>query len=261
MTLQISDDAVNLIVTEEDGGRQRYVAHYQHFEWPPVGVSGPTIGIGYDCGQVTRAEATADWSGIVSADMLAVIMRGCGLRGEIAGAFVRMHKAEVTVTWDQALTEFRTREVPKWIARVGAHLSNIDKLSPDSLGALVSLAYNRGPSFDGEGDHYREMRAIKAHMAACKFDKIPAEFVSMQRLWPTVPDLQRRRAHEAALFKKGLQQQPSQPAPSSTAAAAAAASSQPASHAAPAPVAPAPAPAPLPSIGETFARLAAFLQL
>jgi GH24 family phage-related lysozyme (muramidase) len=84
---------------------------------------------------------------------------------------------------------------------VAAALPNCDKLSPDSLGAIVSLAYNRGASF---GPGRPEMHNIYNHMVAQQFDKIPAEFVSMTRLWPKGGDLYRRRLHEAELFKAGL---------------------------------------------------------
>lgn len=201
--MNISDGAFNLIVTEEDSNAAYYTRHYEHFEWPQ-NASGPTIGIGYDCGYVTPAEATADWTGLVDDRTLAAIMRACGLRGENANAFVRASGNSVTITWYQAIAEFRNREIPKWIARVAAALPNCDKLSPDSLGALVSLAYNRGPSFDAPGPRYAEMRAIKSLMAAENFSKIPAEFLSMRRLWSPGGDLWRRREHEAALFQKGL---------------------------------------------------------
>jgi hypothetical protein len=201
--LTISDDAFNLIVTEEDSDRAYYTRHYQHFDWP-AGASGPTIGIGYDCGYVTASEARADWDGIVAAATISAIVAACGIRGEAAGAFVRAHGASVTIGWDQAIAEFRNREVPKWIGRVSASLTNLEKLSPDSLGALVSLAYNRGCSFDLPGPRYAEMRAIKQYMAAQQFSKIPAEFLSMQRLWPRGGDLWKRRAHEATLYQKGL---------------------------------------------------------
>jgi GH24 family phage-related lysozyme (muramidase) len=203
MSLMISDAALDLIVAEEDSSPAYYAKHYQHFEWPE-GASGPTIGIGYDCGYVTREEAAIDWSGILSETMMAVVTRACGLRGQVAAAFVRAHRNEVTVTWDQALQEFREREVPKWIAQLQAHLPNLVKLSPDSLGALLSLAYNRGPSFDAPGPRYAEMRAIKSFLAAQNFSRIPAEFLSMRRLWPAGGDLWKRRGHEAALFQKGL---------------------------------------------------------
>ena len=99
---------------------------------------------------------------------------------------------------------FIGRDMPKWEAIVSRALPNTAKLAPDSFGALVSLAYNRGPSFSNTGDRYREMRAIKDHMAKEQFAEIPGEFRSMRRLWPTVTGLRNRRDHEAALFEKGL---------------------------------------------------------
>ncbi|HEX4847294.1 MAG TPA: hypothetical protein VFV30_04070, partial [Novosphingobium sp.] len=83
-------------------------------------------------------------------------------------------------------------------------------LSPDSFGALVSLTFNRGPSYgkarsaNDPLDRYREMRAIKAHMAVGNYAAIPAEISAMQRIWPTVAGLRRRRREEAALFRDGL---------------------------------------------------------
>lgn len=201
--LTISQTAFDLIVTEEDSSEAYYTRHYQHFEWPD-GASGPTIGIGYDCGYVTAAEATADWQGIADAPALAAIVAACGLKGAAAHAFVAAHGASVTIAWDQAIAEFRGRELPKWIAHVSADLPNCATLSPDSFGALVSLSYNRGCSYDLPGPRYAEMRAIKAHMGAKNFSAVPADILAMQRLWPRGSDLWSRRAHEAALFQKGL---------------------------------------------------------
>jgi hypothetical protein len=203
MTAAISEAAFNLIVAEEDSSEAYYTRHYTHFEWP-AGASGPTVGIGYDCGYVTVAEARADWSGIVDDATVAGIAHACGLKGDAANAFVRAHGRSVTITWDQAIAEFRGREVPKWISRVEAALPNTEKLSPDSFGAIVSLSYNRGCSFDLPGPRYAEMRAIKANMTAGNFSKIPGDILSMRRLWPKGGDLWNRRGHEAALFQKGL---------------------------------------------------------
>jgi GH24 family phage-related lysozyme (muramidase) len=204
MATTISDDAFNLIVTEEDSSEAYYTKHYQHFEWPG-GASGPTIGIGYDCGYVAAAEAQADWSGIVDALTMQAIIAACGIQGPAAKAFVLAHGSTVTIPWNPAITEFRNRELPKWIGRVQAVLRNTDKLSEDSFGALVSLSYNRGTGgYDDPGPRYTEMRAIKAHMAAQQFSQIPMDILGMQRLWPKGGDLWNRRAHEAALFTKGL---------------------------------------------------------
>jgi GH24 family phage-related lysozyme (muramidase) len=99
---------------------------------------------------------------------------------------------------------FLGRDMPKWEAIVIKALPNATQLAPDSFGALVSLAYNRGPSFSTVGDRYREMRAIRDHLANQQFDEIPDDFRSMRRLWPNVVGLRNRRDHEAALFEKGL---------------------------------------------------------
>jgi hypothetical protein len=201
--LTVSDDAFNLIVTEEDGSEAYYTRHYQHFEWPQ-GASGPTIGIGYDCGYVSAQEAMSDWSGIVDDHTVAAIVRACGQRGVMASEWVRVHGGSVTVTWDQAIKEFKDRELPKWIQRVQGSLLNCDKLSPTSFGALVSLAYNRGSSFGAPGGRFAEMRSIKQHMSTENFSLITGDLLSMRRLWPQGGDLWRRREHEAALFQKGL---------------------------------------------------------
>jgi hypothetical protein len=201
--MDISQAAFDLIVREEDSSEAYYTRHYQHFEWP-AGASGPTIGIGYDCGYVTKDELTADWSPYVSATALASLVRAVGLKGQSAANFVKFSGQSVTIPWSQALAEFSNREVPKWVAHVREALPNTARLNGDCLGALVSLAYNRGCSFNLPGPRYSEMRAIKAHMMTGQFDHIPDEFLSMRRLWPKNGDLWNRRGHEAALFDKGL---------------------------------------------------------
>lgn len=200
----IPDECVSFIENEEDGSRAYYVKHYEHFEWP-LGASGPTIGVGYDCGYVTVKEAIADWSGIVPDDTVNAICRATGLRGEAAEIFVRAHGGSVTITWEQAVAEFKQREVPKWFDRCRAVLPNFDALPPLCQGAILSLTYNRGAGgYENPGARNAEMRAIRADMIEKKFDRIPLQIVSMRRLWPRGGDLWKRRMHEAALFQKGL---------------------------------------------------------
>lgn len=202
---QSSQAGIDEIVTEEDSGQAYYTRHYTHFEYPG-GASGPTVGIGYDCGYSSADKIRKDWSGIIPDAMVEALVRSAGLTGAAAAEFVREHYASATITWDQAMAEFMNRELPNWEAQCRAALPNYDLLPGDCAGAIDSLAYNRGAAgFHAAGDRYREMRAIHDHMAAKRFDLIPAEFLSMRRLWPTGGDLWRRRGHEAALFQKGLQ--------------------------------------------------------
>lgn len=207
-SLHASQAGIDEIVTEEDTGEQYYTKHYVHFEWPK-GASGPTVGIGYDCGYSTAEQIIKDWHGIIPDAMVEALVRAAGIKGSAAGAWVHQHYSSVAITWDQAMSEFMNRELPKWEAMCRAALPNYDALPADCAGAIDSLAYNRGAAgFHAAGPRYTEMRAIHDHMAAKRFDLIPAEYLSMRRLWPTGGDLWRRRGHEAALFEQGLKAAP-----------------------------------------------------
>jgi hypothetical protein len=198
-----SQAAIDLIVAEEVSSKATYQAKYQHPEWPG-GASGVTIGIGYDCGYSTSSTIHGDWGDKLPAAMVQALQDVAGIHGSPASSHAHALRGVVTVPWDAAMAVFIGRDMPKWEGIVSRALPNTGKLSPDSFGALVSLAYNRGPAFDGQDDRHREMRAIKAHMASGQFAEIPDEFRAMKRLWPNVSGLQHRRDHEAALFEKGL---------------------------------------------------------
>ena len=198
-----SQRAILLQITEEDGDQNYYYRVESHFSYPG-GASGPTAGVGYDCGYSTAEQIKADWTGFVDDATVAALMRAAGITGAAAARWVSVHRHDITISWDQSLAQYKAHELPKWEAITAAHLPNTDLLSGDSFGALVSLTYNRGPSYDAPGNHYLEMREIKAAMAAKNFAAIPDFMLSMRRLWPNTQDLRDRRAHEALLFRDGL---------------------------------------------------------
>ncbi len=208
--MRVSQEAFDLIVSEEVTSKSHYEAKLRHTEWPGAS-SGVTVGIGYDLGQTDREKIREDWRGRVSESMLSSMLSASGVTGRSARSLAAELKAGIDVPWDVAVAVHRECVLPRWEAIVEKALPNTEKLSPDCFGALVSLTFNRGASFDKEGDRYREMRAIKAHMAAGAFDKIPAEIRSMKRIWQGqgVDGLLRRRDAEANMFQHGL----SAPAP------------------------------------------------
>lgn len=216
---EISKEAFDLIVQEEVSSQQAYEAKYRHPEWPG-GNSGVTIGIGYDLRFSTVEQMRADWGPHLPPAMIAALEPACaangnsGQQGEDARALAHRLKASVDVPWDAAMRVFAERDMPKWSNIVANALPNADKLSPDSFGALVSLTYNRGASFNRSESRYAEMRNIKVHMTESDFGKIPAELRSMKRLWPDLRGLRDRRDHEAQLFERGLTAQSSAPATS-----------------------------------------------
>lgn len=198
-----SQRAILLQITEEDGDQNYYYKVESHFSWPG-GASGPTVGIGYDCGYSSAEQIKTDWTGFVDDARVAVLQRAAGIHGSAAASWVANHRHAVTISWDESMAQYKAHELPKWEAITAAHLPNTDKLSGDSFGALVSLTYNRGPSYDAPGNRYLEMRNIKSDMAAERFADIPNQFLAMRRLWPRGGDLWNRRGHEAMLFRDGL---------------------------------------------------------
>ena len=203
MAVRSSQSAIDLIVAEEVTSEATYQKLYEHPEWPG-GASGVTIGIGYDCGYSTANTIQGDWGDKLPAAMVAALQSVAGIHGSPASSHAHELRGVVIISWDAAMAVFLGRDMPKWEGIVARALPNTEKLSPDSFGAIVSLTYNRGPSFDGQSDRYREMRAIKADMASGKFADIPDQFRSMKRLWPNMVGLRNRRDHEADLFEKGL---------------------------------------------------------
>lgn len=215
----ISQAAIDLIVSEEVTSKAVYESKYRRPEWPG-GASGLTIGIGYDVGAgvSTKAQLWADWKGLIPDNMILRLEPAIGVTGQRAASLTAEIRNSVDVPWNAAMAVFEKVDVPRWYARCAKVLPNFDDLSLDCKGALLSLAYNRGASFDNDGDRYREMRAIKAHMAARAYSKIPAELRSMKRLWvgKGLDGLLARREREAALFENGLKPGAAKTAPAPT---------------------------------------------
>jgi GH24 family phage-related lysozyme (muramidase) len=199
----ISERATNLIVAFEVSDQKAYVRAYQHPTWPE-GASGVTIGIGYDIGYARRDWLHEDWQTVIPDAQILSLEAACGVTGRAADELLSSLRS-VVVPWDAAMQEFLKWTQPRTVAETEAALPNTKLLSSDSLGALVSLVYNRGASFFDSGDRFREMRAIRQHMDAKEFGKIPAEFRAMKRLWAgKMAGLVRRRELEAVLFEAGL---------------------------------------------------------
>lgn len=201
--LPISLAAIEEIIREEDSSEFYYQSHYQHPEWPG-GSSGVTILLGYDLGYASAAKIHADLDGKAPAEMVNACVSCAGITGTRAHDAMLRVRTAINLSWSVALQVFLANDMPEWIATIHKVLPNTDKLSPDCLGVLVSLAYNRGAPFDRAGDRYTEMRAIKADMASGHFADISAQLRSMARLWPPSNGVHGRRFREAALFDAGM---------------------------------------------------------
>ncbi|SDD73022.1 hypothetical protein SAMN05216345_11489 [Cupriavidus sp. YR651] len=205
-TATVSDRAMDMIIAFEISSEATYNKLYRHPVWPK-GKSGVTIGIGYDIGYVTADVLARDWNDGIGAAAVAALTPCCGKTGDTANQMLAQVKS-VDVPFAPADAVFKKTVIPRFVARTLAALPpGAENLSPDCLGALVSLAYNRGASFNADGDRYKEMRAIRDDIAQQQLADIPAQIRAMKRLWAGNPDmagLLRRRDLEALLFEQGL---------------------------------------------------------
>jgi hypothetical protein len=207
---RIDARATSLIVTCEVGSEAQYTRLYQTPTWPK-GESGITIGIGYDVGYVTVGDLRRDWVPFLTEVQLTALSEACGRHGT-AARDVLAGMPSIVLGWASADAQFKRITQPRYIGQTERALPNSSMLSAASLGALVSLVYNRGASFSvpSARDRYgrfQEMRNIKAHMRAGEFARIPGEIRAMKRLWMDDPDLLGlliRRDLEADLFQIGL---------------------------------------------------------
>lgn len=208
---KISRRATSLIIASEVSGASQYMHRFHNPTWPG-GSSGVTIGIGYDLGFVNLREFHADWSDYLPAADLRALAACCGLQA--ARARSALHEvARVDIPWPLANRQYEEQIQPRRIGETEAALRNCDLLSPDSLGALVSLVYNRGaagflvPGDKDPAGRFREMRNIRELMEARRFADVPLQLLAMRRLWQRTPGgqgLVLRRELEAQLFSLGL---------------------------------------------------------
>lgn len=210
---RLSPSARDLVIRYESGGRAYYEQTIKaRPHWPGV-ASGITIGFGWDLGWHTRAELDRAWRprlGDAATDRLATALGLRAVEPDRAAKVARLKSlvralADIRIPWETAEAVFDTETVPVEIARTERVLPRTDELPEDCFGALVSLVFNRGAAgFYSTAPRYSEMRAIKEHMQARAFERIPAELRAMKRLWPESPGLQARREDEARLFERGL---------------------------------------------------------
>lgn len=189
------------IISDEDTSELIYTERYRKPEWPG-GMSGVTILLGYDLGYATHEKVDHDLGGKISPQMLVACQSCVGIRG--LAAHIKMLEVHnlIDLPFTLALDIFLKNDIPSWLATNDRLLPNMIKLSPNRRGVLLSLSYNRGPTYNMQGDRYKEMRQIKSDMANEKFNDISTQLRSMARLWPVGNGVHSRRFREAALWDK-----------------------------------------------------------
>lgn len=199
--LPIGLESFEEIIADEDTSEYYYEQRYRKPEWPG-GSSGVTILLGYDLGYATHDKVNRDLKGKIFDSMLAACQSCVGITGIRAHTKMLEVHDKIDLSWHLALDVFLHNDIPEWLATNDHILPNMTKLSPNRRGILLSLSYNRGASYNLQGDRYREMRAIKSDMANEHFNNISAQLRSMARLWPAGNGVHSRRLREAAIWDK-----------------------------------------------------------
>ncbi|NUQ77656.1 MAG: hypothetical protein HUU21_29310 [Polyangiaceae bacterium] len=145
--MEISKEAVDLIIAWEVGGGDRSLARpqydriYTHPNWPGKN-SGLTIGIGYDL-RYEAEHMEGDWKARLDAlpqpDAYARLRVYAGRLGSVEA--VRATR-DITIPWDDALTVFRIRRLPEYIAVARRAFPGVEAMHPHVWGALTSLVFN-----------------------------------------------------------------------------------------------------------------------
>ncbi|MDF1811142.1 MAG: peptidoglycan-binding protein [Verrucomicrobiales bacterium] len=208
---QISQQAYNLIVAFETGGKAYYEEVYKSAPcWPGL-QSGITIGFGFDLGYYTDAAFETAWAGHLSPADFSRLKSCIGFTTTEPDRSSKVDKAkrwirqfqDISIPWSMGESVYHEYTIPGQLRLVHKYVPGASSLPPHCFGALLSLVFNRGASFDRQGQRYREMRAIKRHISNGMPERVPAEIRSMKRLWKS-RGLRARREEEAKLFEKGL---------------------------------------------------------
>lgn len=203
-TRQVAQRAVDLIVFFEVSGEANYNRKLTRPIWPK-GQSGVTIGIGYDLGAVRASWLKGDWGGLLDSAMIKALEPACQMTGAKASGLIGGLQ-NVEVSWSNAMDQFKQRLLPLYIGQTLISVPAAKNLSDTSLGALVSLVYNRGANFTSPKHSRKEMVMIKDALISKDYTSIPKLIRDMKQHWryEEFPGLHKRRDLEAALFAEGL---------------------------------------------------------
>lgn len=201
-SMVISAKSLDLIVNAEVTSKEVYNQKYQSPIWPG-GDSGVTVGIGFDCGYCSKQELADAWGTTLSASQLSLLQSTCGKKGATCKELIPGLKS-VKIAYDAAVKVFYQHTLPACARDVKRTYPGIEKLPPDTQGAILSLVYNRGYLIN-DTDRRKEMKALKPIIAAGDLQGIAAQLRSMKRLWD--PKKQKglitRRENEALLAENG----------------------------------------------------------
>lgn len=205
--MKISKKAIDFIIFKEVTSKSVYDKKYFGLVWPG-GDSGVTIGIGYDIGYQSAQSVENDWIKEIGSYQVGILKMFAGLRGEKAHTAIIQNKMakQVSIPYTAAYNVFISKSLPLYAKRALKIYPGLDELTPDAIGAIVSMVYNRGNKLEDKPGSTRreEMRAIVPLVAAKDYAGIAEQIEKSKRLWTN--GLVERREEEAAMVRGSLRQ-------------------------------------------------------
>jgi GH24 family phage-related lysozyme (muramidase) len=196
-----SPETLKLLFDYEVGGGKSYYDKYlSKFTWPG-GASGPTIGIGVDCGYYTKDELSKIFHFLPN-NQIRLIQEANNKTSTSGKEYTKtLREAGITVSWDDAKEIFETLTWPKFAKLAEKTFPGLDKLCDNAYGAIVSLVFNRGSSMTG--DSRLEMRNIRDLVPKKDYKGIAKQLRNMKRIWKGkgLDGLIERREAEAKLVE------------------------------------------------------------
>jgi hypothetical protein len=185
--MRTSRSGRRFIITHES---LRNVSNRLHW---PGGVSGVTLGPGYDMGARRAAAVVRDLTAIgVPPSVASSVSEGAGLTGHDARDFARANKNLVVIDTQQE-SALLDHIAPHYEAKVKRSVKIM--LHQHEFDALVSYAYNPG------GGWKKTTKLVNAHQPDLAMAEIARHVRSKHKI---VDSLVRRRQHEARLFLYGV---------------------------------------------------------
>lgn len=179
--MQLSKKSIDQIISFEVTSEEVYNKKYINPIWPG-GDSGVTIGIGYDLGMNNRETIIMDWTGNVNLNSVSILSNLAGIIGEKAKQYALLPLVkDVVVPYSSAYNVFVTNTLPRFCKAALKVYPGLDKLNPDTQGAIVSLVYNRGNKLTGETR--TEMAELVDLIAKQDYVGIASAIARMQRVW------------------------------------------------------------------------------
>lgn len=212
---KLDTNGVAFIALEETGGLAYYQKITRFPHWPG-GLSGITIGVGYDLRYSTLAAFNNDWGPLLSVRVVQELAKDIGKQGSKARADA-LKEMGIEVPFYAAWQVFVRKTLPDFYQKTQQVYPSVANLPNFCPAILVGLVYNRGPALSGK--NREEMANIQQILAEAEQARaqgkpkaevnrlllpVADELLEMKKYWPVTSGLVKRRQLEANLWRQSL---------------------------------------------------------